>query len=497
MVAEERMRRVPEKKGRRLFGASARAAAALRTINTSMQRKLGAGVVFASLFVVGGCAKNTAPAPNPTPVQVVQPPVALAGLAVVPVHVTYVLRSLRPALDSLFPVRDSLDQAACTVVGGLVCHQYVYRRDSLTLHGAADRLFIDTKLGYRAQLGAVGVARLASCGYAPETMRRATLSMSTSLFWRRDWRIGARSSTAAATLLDPCLVTVLGVNATSTLQKLLNRQLADFATQADTAIPRVAEMRLLADSLWRSFLEPTALDSTNSLWLTLEPEAVRVTPFTSNGPSIQTAIVLYARPRVVAGDKPRMSQRALPVLALGDAPENFDVPITVELPFAEVQRRATVLLSAETATGSVKVDSVTVRGLGDSLAVELQVSGSIRGSLTLLSRLRWDATTRELRLDDLDWNLASKGALSRVKATLAAPLVARAVRRATMGGRVPLGAQLDSIRVELLRKLNGPVGKGIALGSSVSALQIVSVRTSPQAIVVTARLSGRAGVWIQ
>ena len=452
---------------------------------------------LATAFGAGGCVGNTVPHSNPTPVQVTQPPVAEAGLAVVPVHVTYVLRSLRPSLDSLFPARDSLDQAACNTVGGLVCHQYVYRRDSLTLHGAADRLFIDTKLGYRAQLGAVGMARVASCGYAPEAMRRATLSVSTSLFWRRDWRIGARNSTATATLLDPCLVTVLGVNATSTLQKLLNQQLADFATQADTAIPRVADLRLLADSLWRSFLEPTALDSTNSLWLTLEPEAVRATPFTSNGPSIQTAIVLYARPRVVAGDKPRMSQRTLPVLALGVAPEYFDVPITVELPFTEVQRRATALLSAETATGSVRVDSVTVRGLGDSLAVELQVSGSIRGTLTLISRLRWDATARELRLDDLDWSLASKGALSRVKATLGAPLVARAVRRATMGGRVPLGAQLDSIRVELLRKLNGPVGKGIALGSSVNALQIVSVRTSPQAIVVTARLTGRAGVWIQ
>ena len=477
---------------RRLFGRASRVAGARR-----FQFALVAGAQAAMICVTGGCAKNSGAGANPTPLPAAQPPIALSGLAVVPVHVTYVLRSLRPSLDSLFPVRDSLDQAACTVVGGMVCHQYVYRRDSLTLHGAADRLFIDTKLGYRAQLGAVGVARLASCGYAPEAMRRATLSMSTSLFWRRDWRIGARNSTATATLLDPCLVTVLGVNATSTLQKVLNQQLADFAAQADTAIPRVADMRILADSLWRSFLEPTALDSTNSLWLTLEPEAVRVTPFTSNGPSIQTAIVLYARPRVVAGDKPRMSQRALPALALGEAPENFEVPITVELPFTEVQRRATALLSAETATGTVKVDSVTVRGLGDSLAVRLQVSGSIRGSLTLISRLRWDATTRELRLDDLEWNLASKGALSRVKSTLGAPLVARAVRRATLGGRVPLGAQLDSIRVELLRKLNGPVGKGIALGSSVSELQIVAVRTSAQAIVVTARLTGRAGVWIQ
>jgi len=426
-----------------------------------------------------------------------QAPAQTRGLAVVPVQVTYVLSALRPSLDSLFPARDSLDRSACTVAVGLVCHQYVYRRDSLQLRSAYDRLSIDTRLWFRAQLGAIGVARVASCGYAPEAMRRASVALSTTLYWRRDWRIGARGSAATATLLDPCLVTALGVNATTTLQNVLNQQLADFAMQADTVIPRVADMRPLADSLWRSFLEPTALDSTNTLWLVLEPEAVRVTPFVGNGPSIRTAIVLYARPRVVAGEKPRMNVRPLPPLSLGSAPANFDVPVSVELPFAELQRRATILLAAETATAGVRVDSVRVRGLGDSVLVELAVSGGLRGALTMAARLRWDGAARELRLDNLDWNLASKGALSRVKATLGAPLVGRAIRRATMGGRVPLGAQLDSIRVEMMRKLNGPMGPGIALGSSVTSLQILGVTANATAIVLTARLTGQAGVWIQ
>jgi hypothetical protein len=104
---------------------------------------------------------------------------------------------------------------------------------------------------------------------------------------------------------------------------------------------------------------------------------------------------------------------------------------------------------------------------------------------------------RELRLDDLDWTLESRGALSRVKATLGAPLVGRAIRRATMGGRIPLGAQLDSVRAELLLKLNGPIGPGTVMGSSVSALQIVGVSTTATAVVVSARLTGTSGVWIQ
>ncbi|WP_373062040.1 DUF4403 family protein [Gemmatimonas sp.] len=424
-------------------------------------------------------------------------PVGAAEMAVVPVRVTYVLSALTPSLDSLFPVSDSLSAARCAAIG-LVCHQYVYRREPLRVRAEGPQLSIETKLAYRARLGTVGgSARVASCGYAPEAMRRATTSMQTSLYWRRDWKIGVRDTKLAAALVDPCTVTALGLDATKTLQGVIDTQLALFAAEADTTIPTAGDFKPLADSLWRSFLEPTPLDSTNSLWLVLDPQAVRVTPFAGNGPSLITTMVLYARPRVIAGAKPVVRMKPLPVLSLGTAPAEYTVPVSVELPFAELERRAALLLAQETATGSVRVDSVHVRGMRDSVRIDLTVSGSLRGRLSLTSRLRWDAETREIRLDDLDWSLESRGRLSRVKATLGAPLVGRAVRRATNGGRVALGAQLDSVRAEMMRKLNGPMAPGVVMGSSVRDVQIIDVTATASAFVVRARLTGQSGVWFQ
>jgi hypothetical protein len=453
-------------------------------------------------LVSTACATNPSPTPTlpvvaPPPSGVVAPLPTSGGLAVIPVRVTYLLRALRPSLDSVFPERDSLTARRCEAAAGLVCHQYVYRRDSLQLRATGDRLRIDTHLGFRAQLGVIGGARVASCGYAPEEMRRVELSMSTALFWRRDWRIGSRDTRLSATLRDPCLVTALGVNATKTLQSIVDKQLATFAAEADSAIPQVAEFRTVADSLWKSFLDPTPLDSSNALWLLIEPEAVRVTPFTSTGPAITTTLVLYARPRIIAGAKPLVRARPLPALALGDAPAEFTVPVTAELPFDELARRATALMIEETGRQSVRVDSVFVRGARDSVVVDLAVSGALRGRLTLTSPLRWDAATRELRLDDLDWTLQSRGRLTRVATTLAAPLVGRAIHKATNGGRIALGAQLDSARTELLTLLNGTLAPGIVMGSSVREVQIMSVTTSATAFVVRALLTGQSGVWIQ
>jgi hypothetical protein len=154
-------------------------------------------------------------------------------------------------------------------------------------------------------------------------------------------------------------------------------------------------------------------------------------------------------------------------------------------------------MQAETGRSTVRVDSVFVRGAGDSVFVDLAVSGALRGRLSLTSRLRWDAALRELRLDDLDWTLQSRGRLSRVTSTLAAPLVGRAIRKATSGGRIALGAQLDSARTELLTLLNGTLAPGIVMGSSVREVQILSVSTSATAFVVRALLTGQSGVWIQ
>ncbi|MBC7841900.1 MAG: DUF4403 family protein [Gemmatimonadaceae bacterium] len=472
--------------------------------------KLSCVLVIALASTCSGCGGSApaTPAPAPTPVAsntplpsagtpvIAKPTQPPAELAVIPVQVTYVLRALTPVLDSLFPVRDSLAESTCRSVARLVCHQYVYQRDPLVVSATGARFSITTTMRYRARVGVPG-AGVASCGYGAETPRRATLSLATDLYWRRDWKIGSRETALAATLLDQCRVTAMNVDATRPLQSMIDGQLKDFSAQVDTALPNAADLRPLADSIWRSFLEPTALDTLNSLWLVLDPEAIRVVPLAGVGPSFRTAIVVYARPRVIAGAKPPAISRPLPVLSLGTSPGGFVVPVSVELPFEEVNRRATALLVAETANTSERVDSVHVQANGDSVRVVLDVSGSLRGRLTLMSRLRWDPAARELRLDDLDWNLESRGAMSRMKATLAAPLIGRAIRRATMGGRVPIGAQLDSVRTQMLQLLNRTVSPGVVIGGSITSFQVESVGTTQSAFVVRARLLGQANVWIQ
>jgi len=465
--------------------------------------RVGLLVAVGVAVLMAGCGGgrptgSTVPVPSGAPVsgQATVPVVAPLP-AVIPVKVTYQLSALQPVIDSLFPLRDSLTTARCASLAGAVCHQYVYRREPMVMRAEQGTLAIETSLAYRARVGVVGANGLAGCGYAPETPRRAELSMRTSIYWRKDWRIGARGTQLAATLRDPCQVTALGLNATPSMQRLIDRQLAGFAAAADTMIPVVADFRPLADSLWKSFLEPTMLDTTGTLWLLVEPTGVQVTPFVGVGPSIQTTMVLYAQPRVVAGGKPVARMRALPVLTLGNAPPGFSVPVTVELPFAELEKQASATLRLETQRDAVKIDTVVFGARGDTTVVQVGVSGMLGGRLELVSRPLWDGAAQELVLEDLTWNLESRGKLSRVTSTLAAPLIGRAIKRATTGGRISLRSQLDSVRRELLVTLNGPMAPGVVMGTSVDPVQVLGVAMTPRAFVVKALFTGQSGVWVR
>jgi hypothetical protein len=60
-----------------------------------------------------------------------------------------------------------------------------------------------------------------------------------------------------------------------------------------------------------------------------------------------------------------------------------------------------------------------------------------------------------------------------------------------------LGAQLDSVRAQLLVTLNGPLAPGVVMGSSVQPVQITEVTATANAFVVRALLTGQSGVWVQ
>ncbi len=253
-----------------------------------------------------------------------------AERAVIAVPVTIAMSRLLAQTDSVFPASDSLDKAKCSSIGGLVCHQYVYRRDTLDISMTGDRLSLFTKLRFRGRVALPGVGGIDSCGYEPEAMRGAEFKMATSLYWRTDWRLASRGTVMTPEILDPCQVTMLRVDATPMMRRIVNGRVAKFRQQFDSIVPVIADLRPAADSLWRMLQKPFALDSASTTWLNMAPEGASLAPLVGSPAAITTGIMMTARPRVVVGSKPSAAAKPLPSLTLAGASGGIHVPLDIE-----------------------------------------------------------------------------------------------------------------------------------------------------------------------
>jgi hypothetical protein len=373
----------------------------------------------------------------------------------------------------------------------------LYRRDSLDLRANGDRVTLQTRIRYRAAVGLPAVGGIASCGFAPEPMKRAEVRLGTTLYWRSDWRLGARGTSLATTLSDRCEVTLLHFDATSLVKRILDAQSEDLRREIDSLLPAVVDLRSAADSLWQVAQQPMPLDSASTIWLTLSPETVSLAPVIGSASALSTALVLSARPRVTVGGKPSVSAQALPSLTLARRSSGIHVPVEVELPFSDISQKITTLLAGETAGKGMRVGEVKLWGVGDTAVVMLALEGKVNGSLYLLGRVSYDSTSRSVLLSDLRYTLASHDMMSRVKSTIGAGQIKSAIDAATGKGHLAVGDQLDSLRSRLTQELNRELAPGVRLAGSISEVRFTRMFTTQTAFVLRVVLDGEAVILVQ
>lgn len=457
-----------------------------------MRRTLG-GALLALAAACGGHFEVPAPALDARAGTTLPP----AEPAVIALPVSISLAKVRAALAVQFPASDSLTQAQCVALGGAVCHQYVYRRDSIELRMNGDRVDLLARLRYRGRVALGRVGGLASCGYAPEPMKRAELRAGTALYWRNDWRLGSRGTALAATLADPCEVTLLKVDATPLMRRIVDGQLEALRQQLDSTLPALADLRPAADSLWRTMQQPLALDSASTVWLAMQPVGVALARPLGRGDALTTAVVITARPRAAIGAKPTAERTPLPALTLARQEQGIHVPVDIELPFAELSTRVTQLMQGEVAGNDLTVDDVKIWGVGDTAVVRVGVRGTVTGNFYLLGRIGYDPATRRVLVNDLRFTLASDNAMSRLKATLGSFRIKRALDAATGHGQLDVSTQIDSLRRQLTAQLNRPLAPGVSVAGNVADIRIAGFATTPTAFVLRVVLDGQARLTVQ
>ena len=143
------------------------------------------------------------------------------------------------------------------------------------------------------------------------------------------------------------------------------------------------------------------------------------------------------------------------------------------------------------------MDRVALWGTGDTVVVRLDLRGKAAGTVYLLGRIEWDESRRAVLVRDLDYTLASASAMTRLKATLGAPLIRRALNQAVGGGTLEVGAQLDEARAMLTRELNQPLAEGVRVSGAIRAISVDRLIPTSTSFLVRVLLTGDARITVQ
>ncbi len=289
---------------------------------------------------------------------------------------------------------------------------------------------------------------------------------------------------------DRCTVTFLDFDVTGRIVDAARRFLEAHVADIDT-LAAEADLRSSFVGWWRTLQEPIHL--TDSLWLVMQPEAVRRGPMHGEGDSVAMDLALRARPTISYGPRPEVAHRELPPLDTGSVAEGLDLLVEARAEYGAASDFLTEELGGnemEHEGRRVRLDSLRVFGIGGGrLAVELHVSGDVEGRLYLVGTPVIDRATARISVPDLDFDLATRNVVVATAAWLRADELRDLLRERASW---PAAPAVRFISGWLDQGLNRDLSDDLQVRGTVDSVNILGVRATRTALLVRVGARGTA-----
>jgi hypothetical protein len=266
--------------------------------------------------------------------------------------------------------------------------------------------------------------------------------------------------------------------------------LTDKTAAVDTAVAHI-DVRSKFEEWWGILQEPIEL--TDGVWLVLDPQAVRRGQIHGEGDVVEVPVHLTARPRVVLGRRPPPSHVPLPALDSGAVSPGLQILVEGRAEYGAASRlltqelRGQVLRRGERA---VRIRAIELSGIGGGrLALAVDVDGDARGRLFLVGTPRFDPSTGQVAVPDLDFDVATNDLIVHGASWLARVGLAGYLRERA---RWPASPAVEWAGDRLREGLNRALSDDVSLKGSVGTVRIVDVYATREALMVRAAAAAEA-----
>lgn len=384
-------------------------------------------------------------------------------------------------------------------------YMYKFRRGPLQFSGQGNQLqfgftgFYIIAGGQRICSGA-GSDRIPVTPWSPtctcglsEGERRVNVSFTAGMQITPSYHIIPAIKTNEPKPIDKCTVCFWGQDITNTIMDRLKAQLEDSRKGMQDTIMKM-DLRPQFQKVWDMLnaIQPVS----NYGFLQINPQQIRVSQLSIDKDTLRLSLGISARPRVVQ-TRPAEVRTVIPDLSVGQNRRGFSIYTDALLNYDSLSNLLQTAMykkriDAEGSGKYIIVEKVQVYGSNSAmLNLKMQFSGSISGTFYLSGKPVYDAQQKQLRMENLDYDIQSKSMVVKTGEWLFNQRIMRELEKST---KFDVTAYEKMLLEKINAQFNREVYKSVLMNGNVQHIGIEKIYPFADQLVV--RFSSRGDLEI-
>jgi len=255
--------------------------------------------------------------------------------------------------------------------------------------------------------------------------------------------------------------------------------------------------------IWEQLYTPipfTVPETQEVLWMRFNPTHLYLSGLNGRGASISALVGIRTLTEAVMGDKPEKREpRPLPNLTEPLASDStFAINLYADVPYSKATALCKEMFNGRTfksGINRVTVNDIEITGANADglLVMRMDISGSIKGIVTVTGRAVYNEKDMTLTLEGLNFDIATANRYQKAKHWLLKGIIINKMKPLI---KFPLSTMLNAEALTKTLLTNYPIQKKSVLNGKIKSLTVRGVETTESAIRAVILATGTAKITI-
>jgi hypothetical protein len=429
--------------------------------------------------------------------KIIDPPISVAKASYLSIPIEITLESYYKSAESSIPTSFSGKEKNCEGLS----YTYQLKRDPISFKTNTVGLDFSTKVAYSLDLsycpkctylfnneGNCVVPRFfGSCGIK-EPMRSASLSFATKLEMSSNYSLKSTTNLTKLDLNDPCEITLVNYDITSTLDKEIRKEMKSIQSEIDKEISKI-DIKSTCVYAWKELQEIIPIESYGYLNLAPSKIALSTLKFNQNKVNFELGIECFPSLKT---EKPISKPIALPNLTSLKKTDGLQLNIDIFASYDSLNNWVSKSIEGNEFSikgRKVKLDSVHIIGAdGKRIHLLIEFSGVRKGKLYFSAQPKLDVRQQLIYLSDIQFDLKTKSILLKSAKWLFNDQLLKKVENEA---KIDLKSILNESKQEISKALNQDLDKNIHLSGSVQKMDVIDLFPLKKGLFIRSEISGK------